>query len=217
MKAREIIARRIAQELSDGDFVNLGAGIPSLVVEYLPKDSRVCLQTENGIVGAGPDDPSLPRDPFRTDAAENPVTIISGGAIVDSCMSFGLVRGGHLDKSVLGVMQVDEEGSLANWSVPGGKLAGMGGAMDLVAGTKMVIAATEHCSKNGASKIVKKCTFPLTGSGVVDLIVTDLAFIAVTPDGLLLKETAPGVSVEEVLQKTDARLIVSPDVCEMKL
>jgi acetate CoA/acetoacetate CoA-transferase beta subunit len=217
MNSKELIARRVAQEFSDGDFVNLGVGIPSLAASYVPEGINVYFHAENGIVGAGADEPSLPRDPFRTDAGENPVTILPGGAIVDSCTSFGLVRGGHLDATVLGVMQVDEAGSLANWAVPGGKLAGMGGAMDLVAGAKKVIAATEHCSRDGRSKILKECTFPLTAYGVVSVIVTDLAVIEVTPQGLVLKETAPGVSADEVVRKTDAKLIISPDIHEMKL
>ncbi len=217
MNSKELIARRVALEFADGDLVNLGVGIPALATAFVPEGVNVRFHAENGIVGAGADDPSLPRDPFRTDAGENPVSILPGGAIVDSCVSFGLVRGGHLDATVLGVMQVDEQGSLANWTAPGKKLAGMGGAMDLVAGTKKVIAATEHCSKDGQPKILKKCSFPLTGYRVVDVIITDLAVIEVTPEGLVLKETAPGVSAEEIVQKTEAKLIISPNICEMKL
>lgn len=217
MNSKELIARRIAKEFKDNDLVNLGAGLPGLVGKFLPEGHRIYLHAENGIVGAGPDDPTLPPDPFRTDASENPVTIIPGGAIVDSCTSFGIVRGGHLTATVLGTMQVDAEGSIANWMVPGGKFAGVGGAMDLVSGSKRVIVATEHCSKDGKSKILKKCTFPLTGYKVVSTIVTELAYIDVTPQGLVLKEVAPGVSIEEVVAKTEAPLIISPDICEMVL
>lgn len=217
MNSKEIIAKRVAQEFKDGDVVNLGAGIPGLVAKYLPEDARIYLQSENGIVGAGPNDPNIPPDPFRTDASENPVSIIPGGAIVDSCTAFGIVRGGHLTATVLGTMQVDGEGSIANWMVPGGKFAGMGGAMDLVEGAKRVIVATEHCSKDGQPKILKKCTFPLTGYGVVNTIVTELAYISVTDRGLVLEEVAPGVAVEEVIQKTEAQLIISENLCEMKI
>lgn len=217
MKSREVIAKRIAMEFKDGDLVNLGAGIPGLVVDYLPKDIKVYLHAENGIVGFGPDDPSLPRDLFRTEAAEKRVSIIPGGSIVDSATGFGLVRGGHLTATVLGTMQVDEEGSIANWMVPGGKFAGMGGAMDLVVGAKRVIVATEHCAKDGSPKILKKCNFPLTGYKRVSTIVTELAYIDVTKEGLVLKEVAPGVTVEEVIKKTEAKLIISPELCEMKI
>lgn len=217
MNNKEIVARRVAKEFKDGDLVNLGAGLPGMVVNFLPEDMTVYLHAENGIVGFGKDDPSLPRDLFRTDASENRVSIVPGGSIVDSATGFGIVRGGHLSATVLGTMQVDQEGSLANWMVPGGKFAGMGGAMDLVAGETRVIVATEHCSKDGSSKILKQCTFPLTGYKVVDTIVTNLAYIEVIPEGLLLKEVAPGISVEEVIANTEADLIISPDVCEMKL
>ena len=217
MNSKELIARRIAKEFKDGELVNLGAGVPAMVVNYLPDDIIIYLHAENGIVGFGADDTSLPRDLFRTDASENRVSIIPGGSIVDSCTGFGLVRGGHLSATVLGTMQVDQEGSIANWMVPGGKFAGMGGAMDLVAGAKRVIVATEHCSKDGKSKVLKKCTFPLTGYKVVSTIVTELAYIEVTKKGLVLKELAPGVTVEEVISKTDADLIVSPEICEMVL
>lgn len=215
MDSKELIAKRIAKEFQEGDLVNLGAGLPGLIFNFLPKDKRIYIHAENGIVGAGTNDPSLPPDPFRTDAGENPVSIIPGGCIVDSCTGFGLVRGGHLTATVLGTMQVDAEGSIANWMVPGGKFAGMGGAMDLVAGAKKVIVATEHCSKDGKSKILKKCTFPLTGYKVVSTIVTELAYIAVTAEGLVLKELGPGVTIDEVVEKTETPLIISPDIREM--
>lgn len=217
MDSKEIIARRVAKEFKSGDLVNLGAGLPTQIANYLPKDQRIYLHAENGIVGAAADDPTLPRDIFRTDAGENPVSIMTGGAIVDSATSFGLIRGGHLTATVLGTMQVDAEGSIANWMVPGGKFAGMGGAMDLVVGAKRVIVATEHCSKDGKSKILSKCTFPLTGYRVVSDIFTELAYIQVTPEGLLLKELAPGVSVDTVIKCTDAKLSISPLLKQMEL
>jgi len=215
MNSKELIARRIAKEFKDGDIVNLGAGVPGLVGKFLPKGARIYLQSENGIIGAGPNDLTLPLDHFRTDASENPVSIIPGGSIVDSCTAFGIIRGGHLSATVLGTMQVDAEGSIANWMVPGGKFAGMGGAMDLVVGAKRVFVATEHCSKDGKPKILEKCTFPLTGYRVASAIVTELAYIQVTDEGLVLKEVAPGITVEEVVKKTGAPLIINSDVCEM--
>ena len=217
MNSKELIARRIAQEFKSGDVVNLGAGVPQLVANYLPGDVSVWLHAENGIMGMDRDDPSLPHDRFRTDAGEMPVSIRPGGAIIDSAVSFGIIRGGHLDATVLGTMQADMEGSIANWMVPGGKFAGPGGAMDLVSGAKRVIVATEHCSKDGKPKVLEKCTFPLTGYRVVDSIFSELAFIKVTGDGLILMEAAPGVSVDEVKCKTGAPLAVSPDFHEMVL
>lgn len=192
-------------------------GIPTLVSEYLPKDIIIFIHAENGIVGVGPNDPESEYDPFRTDAGENPVSIIPGGSIIDSCVSFGIARGGHLTATVLGAMQVDSEGNLANWMIPGGKLAGMGGAMDLVSGAREVIIATEHCAKDGTPKILKKCTLPLTGRAVVNTIVTELAYIKVTNEGLVLKEVAPGVSVDEVVARTEAHLIIDPNIIEMKV
>jgi len=210
LSAREIIAKRIALEFKDGMLVNLGVGIPGLIPLFLPAGVNIWLESENGIIGFG--EPAKPgeEDKYFVDASKQFTTIKPGGSIFDSAMSFGIIRGGHLDYTVLGALQVDEEGNLANWIVPGGKLAGMGGAMDLVTGARKVIVATEHCSKDGKSKILKKCTFPLTGIKCVDLIVTDLAMIEVTPHGLLLKEVAPGVPVEEVIAKTEATLFV-PD------
>lgn len=210
MTNKEKIARRVTREFREGEVINLGAGLPTLAAQFLPEGMTVFLQTENGIVGAGKDDPSLPRDLFRTDAGENPVSIIPGGAIVDSCTSFGIIRGGHLDVTVLGTMQVDETGSLANWSVPGGKMVGMGGAMDLVAGAKRVIVATEHCTKQGTPKVLRRCTYPLTGYRVVDTIITELAVMKVTPAGLLLQEMAPDIDLAALRACTDAPLIV-PD------
>jgi acetate CoA/acetoacetate CoA-transferase beta subunit len=217
MNSKELIARRIAQEFKSGDVVNLGAGVPQLVANYLAKDVSVWLHAENGIMGMDKADPTLPPDRYRTDAGEMPVSIRPGGAIIDSAMSFGIIRGGHLDATVLGTMQVDQEGSIANWMVPGGKFAGPGGAMDLVTGARRVIVATEHCSKDGKPKILETCTFPLTGYQVVDSIFSELAFIKITDDGLLLMETAPGVSVDDVKSRTGAPLAVAADVHEMIL
>lgn len=215
MNSKELIARRVAKEFKNGDVVNLGAGVPQLAANYIDPDVRVWLHAENGIVGIGKNDSALPADRFRTDAGEMPVSIVLGGAVIDSATSFGIIRGGHLDATVLGTMQVDAEGSIANWMVPGGKFAGPGGAMDLVTGAKRVIVATEHCSKDGKPKIVERCTFPLTGFKVVDSIVSELAFIKITQNGLVLMETAPGVSVDTVVSKTGAPLAISPDLREM--
>ncbi len=215
MEAREIIPKRIAQEFKDGDVVNLGVGIPTLVPRYVPEGVTLWLHSENGVIGIGPEAPLTEKDIFLLDASKKFATISAGGSVFDSSTSFGLVRGGHLAATVLGALQVDEKGNLANWIVPGGKLTGMGGAMDLVAGARRVIVATEHTARDGSSKILKKCTFPLTGAGVVDMIVTELAVIKVTPQGLVLLETAPGVSVDTVIEKTEASLIVSDQISEM--
>lgn len=217
MNSKEVIARRIALEFKSGDVVNLGAGVPQLVANYLPADVAVWLHAENGIMGVGRADSTLPPDRYCTDAGEMPVSIRPGGTIIDTALSFGIIRGGHLDATVLGTMQVDMEGSIANWMVPGGKFAGPGGAMDLVTGARRVITATEHCSKDGKPKILAKCTFPLTGYKVVDSIFSELAYIKITADGLVLMETAPGVSVDEVKNKTGAPLAVAPDFHEMTL
>ncbi len=218
LSPREIIPKRIAMMFEDGMLVNLGVGVPGLVPQFLPKGIKVWLHAENGSIGAGaPVPPGGEVDPFMVDASWQYCTMMPGACTFDSSKSFGIIRGGHLAYTVLGALQVDEEGSLANWVVPGGKLAGMGGAMDLVAGAKKVIIATEHCSKDGSSKVLKKCTFPLTGLKVVDYIVTDLAFIEVTPEGLVLKEVAPGVTVEEVVSKTEAKLIIPANVPEMPI
>jgi len=214
---RDFIAARIAQEFKDGNLVNLGAGLPAIVPDFMPSGVNVLFQSENGIVGYSADNKNLTRDLFRTEASEKFVSIIPGGCIVDSCTAFGLIRGGHLSATVLGTMQVDAEGSLANWLVPGGKMAGMGGAMDLVAGTRRVIVATEHCDKEGKSKIMNQCTYPLTGYRVVSTIITELACIDVTPDGLVLKEYAPGITIDEIIAKTDAYLKISPDIHEMNV
>ncbi len=210
--AKEIIARRVAAELKDGELVNLGIGLPTMVPNYLSSDVSIVLQSENGFVGLGPvTDP----DPDLCNAGGVPAGIIPGGATFDSFMSFSLIRGGHVDVTVLGALQVDEKGNLANWMVPGKMVPGMGGAMDLVVGAKKVIVAMEHCAKDGSPKILKNCDLPLTAKGVITLIVTELGVIRVTPQGLVLEETAPGVSAADVIAKTDAKLSVSPNLKTM--
>ncbi len=206
---KDLIARRVAQELRDGDRVNLGIGLPTLVATYLPKTIRVHFHSENGIMGMSPlpgegfDDPSL------TDAGGRPVGAMPGASAFDSAFSFGLIRGGHLDVTVLGGLEVDEAGQLANWMVPGKMVPGMGGAMDLVTGARRVIVAMTHRSRSG-SKIVKRCTLPITSIRRVDLIVTELAVIEPTASGLVLRETMPGVSVQQVIDATAATLTIPP-------
>jgi acetate CoA/acetoacetate CoA-transferase beta subunit len=211
--AKEVIARRVAAELKDGELVNLGIGLPTLVPEFLPAGVSIILQSENGFVGLGP---VTTADPDLTNAGGAPAGIVPGGATFDSFMSFNLIRGGHVDATVLGALQVDEQGNLANWMVPGKMVPGMGGAMDLVVGAKKVIVAMEHNAKDGSAKILKNCTLPLTGKGVVTLIITELGVIRVTPAGLVLEETASGVSAEDVIAKTEAKLIVSDKLTTMK-
>lgn len=214
---KEKIAKRIALLFKDGELANLGVGIPTMVPKFLPEGVEVWLEAENGIIGAGPLAEPGNEDFYFKDAGDKYCTILPGGSTFNSATSFGIIRGGHLDYTALGAMQVDEKGNLANWIVPGGKMAGMGGAMDLVAGAKKVIVATEHCARDGSSKIMKECTFPLTGAAVVDLIVTELCLIEVTDKGLVLREVAPGHTVDEVVAKTDAKLIISDDVKEMPI
>jgi len=216
MEPQTIIARRIARELSPGMLVNLGIGIPTLVANYLPKDIHVFFQSENGLIGTGAPPEEGMAHPTLTDAGGRPVTALPGACAFDSAMSFGLIRGGHLDVTVLGGLQVDQGGQLANWMIPGKMVPGMGGAMDLVTGAKRVIVAMQHAAK-GKSKIVQRCSLPLTSARPVDLVVTDLAVIGF-PDGrMTLMETAPGVSVAEVMAVTEAELSIADKVPEMKI
>jgi len=211
MDSREFIARRVAQEMRDGYYVNLGIGIPTLVPNYLPPGMEVIMQSENGMLGVGPYPYEGEEDPDLINAGKEPVTEIAGSCYFSSAESFAMIRGGHINVSVLGALEVDEKGTLANWAVPGKMLKGMGGAMDLVAGTQRVIIAMEHTAKDGGAKIVKKCRLPITGVEVVDLIVTELAVIEVTPEGLLLREVAPGLAPADVQRVTEPILRVSPD------
>jgi len=209
--AKEMIARRIAKELKDGDVVNLGIGLPTMVANYIPEDISVTLQSENGFVGLGtaPKDGEVDKD--IVNAGGQPVTINQGAAFFDSAVSFGIIRGGHVDVTVLGALEVDQQGNLANYMVPGKMVPGMGGAMDLVSGAKKVIIAMLHTAK-GTPKILKQCQLPLTAVGKVNLIVTELGVMEVTPNGLVLQEIAPGVDLEEILRGTEADLIISDNL-----
>ena len=216
MDAQEIIARRVAQELREGMLVNLGIGIPTLVAQFVPPHIHVYFQSENGLIGTA----SLPEARFTnrmlTDAGGRPISALPGACTFDSAMSFGLIRGGHLDMTVLGGLQVDQAGQLANWMIPGKMVPGMGGAMDLVAGAKRVVVAMQHAAK-GKSKIVKRCNLPLTANRIVDLLVTDMAVLRFEDGHAILVERAPGVSVADVIAQTEAELVVSDRVPEMAL
>ena len=216
MDGKEIIARRIAQELKNGTLVNLGIGLPTAVANYLPVGIEVFFQSENGLIGLEPLPLPGMEDVYLADAGGAFVGAVPGACCFDSCFCFGLIRGGHLDVTVLGALQVDEQGLLANWTIPGKMVPGMGGAMDLVTGAKRVIVSTLHTAK-GNSKILKKCTLPLTSIRPVSLIVTELAVMEPTAAGLLLKERAPGVTVETILAATEASLIVPAHVPEMQI
>lgn len=216
MDAKEVIARRIAQEVKSGDLVNLGIGLPSLVTRYLPKGADVFFQAENGLIGMAPLPETGMADESLSDAGGSPIGAIPGACSFDTCFSFGLIRGGHLDITVLGALQVDEKGLLANWMIPGKMVPGMGGAMDLVTGTKRVIVAMTHTVK-GEPKILKECTLPLTSVRPVSMIVTELAVIEPTEQGLVLKELAPGVTVEQVVAATQAKLSLPETISVMTL
>src|SRR5246500_3731954 len=215
VEKRERIVKRIARDLKDGFYVNLGIGMPTLVANYVPEGVEVVLQSENGMLGIGPFPVEGEEDPDLINAGKETITEIAGTAYFSSADSFAMIRGGHIDLSVLGAMEVDEEGNLANWMIPGQVVKGMGGAMDLVAGARRVIIAMEHTTREGAAKILKKCTLPLTGLKVVDTIATEMAWIRVTPEGLVVEEIVPGLTLDDVQKATAAKLIAGVAIKEM--
>lgn len=209
MDKRQMIGCRIAQEFKDGDYVNLGIGLPTMAVNYIPENIHVIFQSENGMLGVGPSPAEGCEDKDLINAGGGFITALKGASFFDSALSFAIIRGGHIDATVLGALQVDQHGNLANWMIPGKMVPGMGGAMDLVTGARKVIVAMEHVDKHGNPKILKDCNLPLTAKGKVNLIITDMAVIEVTKNGLLLKEIAAGTTVEDVLKATEAELMVA--------
>ena len=210
------IAKRIAQEVRDGMYINLGIGIPTLVANYIPANLNIVLQSENGLLGIGPFPTEDKVDPDLINAGKQTITMMPGSALFSSSESFEMIRGGHVDLTILGAMEVSENGDIANWKVPGKMVKGMGGAMDLVASAKHIIVAMQHCSKDGASKLLKKCSLPITGLNCVKKIVTDIAVLDVLPQGgFKLLERAPGISVEEIKKATEGKLIIEGDIPEM--
>jgi acetate CoA/acetoacetate CoA-transferase beta subunit len=212
MDKRQMIGSRIAREFKDGDYVNLGIGLPTMAVDYIPEGVHVVFQSENGMLGVGPSPAEGKEDPDMINAGGGFITALKGASFFDSALSFAIIRGGHIDATVLGALQVDQQGNLANWMIPGKMVPGMGGAMDLVTGARKVIVAMEHCDKRGNPKILRECNLPLTAKGKVSLIITDMAVIEVTESGLVLREVAVGTTVEDVLKATEAELIVPEQV-----